>query len=195
MAADCRNPDHAGQSRDYCAGCARDLEAELTALNDRYMRLLNDKSENQRRTYAAARAIAQLEVRGTIGRHYLPRVLNDLMGHVRPALYRATQVDPAMARRRMDRSRLLSLRTEAERALHDWDERTSSERVSADFAADPREAEITRLRQVITTAGQRFHREADGRYEDVLPGGCVCHGCELIRDMDTEGLPEEEPAS
>lgn len=38
----CDNAAHRGDPQDYCAGCARACEAELTALRDRHMRLLTE---------------------------------------------------------------------------------------------------------------------------------------------------------
>ena len=188
----CRNPGHAAEPAGYCAGCARDCEAELTALNDRYMRLLGERAGWERQARAAARREAQDHMRA-FAHLILPGLLDELMNHVRPALYRASEADPAMGRRQLDRSRLLSLKTEAERALRAWDERTSMNRLPADFAADPREAEITRLRQVITAAGQQLHREQAPPSDGFT--ACPCRGCNVIRDMDTVGLPEAEISS
>lgn len=187
----CRNPGHASAPADYCAGCARDCERELTALNDRYMRLLGDQAADTRRTYAAARRTAWDHVHGVIGRFYWGGIADTLMPDIRPALYRATQIDPACARNADARDRITVLNEVAGRALAAWTERAAQ--VAADAAADPREAEVTRLRSLITETGQRLHREAGTPFDGFNP--CTCAGCRLIRDMDTAGLPTQEAVS
>jgi hypothetical protein len=176
----CPDPGHADSPADYCAGCARACEAELTALNDRYMRLLNGQTDQRRRTAAAARREAQDHMR-TFASLSLGAIMDSLTYPLRPALYRATQIDPSRARTVRERSQLEQLRNAATVALKAWDERTSRDRLAADMAARPDEAEITRLRNLITATGRRWHRYVD------VPAGevCGCDGCELIRDMDT----------
>jgi hypothetical protein len=184
----CRNPAHAGQDG-ACAGCARAAEAELTALGDRYQRLLNDRSSWEKSVRAAARREAQDHMRA-FASLYLGPLMEQLTFPVRPALYRATQLDPSRARTAAERSQQEQLRNAAQAALAAWDERTGRDQAAAAFAADPGEAEIRRFRTLITATGQRLHREWAGPSTATGPGGrCSCPGCDLIRDMDTEGLP------
>lgn len=157
----CINPEHTGGPGDGCRGCALDREAELTALNDRYMRLLRDQSDD-RRTRAAARREAQDHMRAFVG-PVLAEMWREAgdVAEVSGVVDRATVIDAAWGRSQAARDQLVTLKVMAERAQRGWHARLR--RVAEQFAADPREAEITRLRGVITTRGQLLHREAAGR--------------------------------
>lgn len=50
---ECINPDHKGEPDDVCTGCYMALNAEYTALNDRYMRLLAEAGELRRKVREA----------------------------------------------------------------------------------------------------------------------------------------------
>lgn len=178
----CDNTAHRGDPQDYCAACARDCEAELTLLGDRYQRLLNEQSAESRRTQAAARRDAQDHMRA-FARLFFSQLMDDpaVTADVRAVLYRASQVSGEWARAKNERYLLDTLAGYARVALRTWDEHASRDKAAAAFAADPREAEITRLRAVIETAGKRLH----DTWQPILgETPCSCAGCELIRDMD-----------
>jgi hypothetical protein len=181
---DCVNPEHAGELRDGCRGCARDREAELTALNDRYMRLLHDRSDDDRRARAAARREAQDHMRAFAG-PVLAEMWREAgdVAEVSHVVGRATVIDPDWGRSKAARDQLATLKVLAERAQRGWYARLR--RVAEQFAADPRETEIVRLRDLITARGQLLHREPAVVPVPVPPGwACCCAGCELIRAMD-----------
>lgn len=50
----CPNPGHALLPQDACSGCYTALSTELTALNDRHMRLLTEAGEDRRKAREAA---------------------------------------------------------------------------------------------------------------------------------------------
>lgn len=183
--AECPDPAHTRAGL-VCAGCNRAAEAELTRLRDRYQRMLNSQGDDRRRTYAAARRSAQDEVRGLIGRRYLAMFTETLLGSVRPVLWRASQLDPAQGRNAAVRQKLTGLRDAAVAALAEWDEHAGKATAASagSLPADPRERELSRLRGVIIARAQLLHSEVS-----IPPGEvCHCHGCELLRDMDSAGL-------
>lgn len=186
---DCINPGHKGAGA-TCAGCAREAEREVVSLRDRLQRMFNDQREHAKRTEAAARRDAQDHMRA-FTQLMLGSLMDELTFPVRPALYRATQIDPERARTVAERTQLGQLRNAAETALKAWDERTSRDVLAAGFAADPLETEIARLRGVIEHQGKRLHRELAPPFDGHT--ACTCPGCELIRAMDAGTLDVDGP--
>lgn len=181
MAMTCAAPDHQHSPQDACRGCYSACQAELTALNDRYMRLLGERREFEKRTEASARRQAGDHVRAFI-HLVLPGLLaeNGDVAEVSRTVGRASMVDPEWGRTQHARDQLGELKRAGERAVRLWYGRLRA--VQVQFEADPREAEITRLRTVIEEQGRALHHQ----YAPPADGftACACPGCELIRAMD-----------
>jgi hypothetical protein len=178
----CTRPDHAGVPQDGCTGCARECEAELTRLGDQQARSITDRRGWEERTTAAARRAAQDHMRTWAGLYYLQPALTDLTFPLEETLGRAANVDPAWGRTKDQRALLETLKVRAGQAQQQLQEVAAGAEPA--WQADPREAEITRLRQVITDHAQALHKQ----YAPPSDGftACTCPGCELIRAMDTE---------
>jgi hypothetical protein len=96
-------------------------------------------------------------------------------------------LDPAIGRTRDARARLETLAVRAKQAQQMYWEVTAAAEPA--WRADPREAEILRLRTVIEAHGQALHRQ-----QAPVPGThagtpCSCAGCALVVDMDA-GQPD-----
>lgn len=188
MSEGCENPDHAGTPRDYCRGCAASCQRELVAVTDRFMRILGDRREFEKRAVAAARRDAQDHVRAFI-HLVLPGLLAESgdVAEVNRTIGRATMIDPEWGRTRHARAQLAALKQAGERALRLWHGRLAG--VQNQFEADRAEREIRRLRKVITDRARELHDQMAPAPDGFTP--CACPGCELIRTMDTDGVDLE----
>lgn len=179
----CPNPEHA-TAGGTCAACARAVQAELTAVNDRYMRLLTERRQWQSDVQAAARAAVQGWMR-TFSAFYLRGVMEEVSAPVREIAGRASMLTPEMALAR-HRPQLEAFLRAAALNLRQWDQAYGAAEDDAVRMWETWRAENQRLRDLVMTAARALHAQS-GR----PPGGCRCDGCEMIRAMDTVQVTAE----
>jgi hypothetical protein len=188
---DCINPEHQSIAAppEVCAGCAQERERELVALNDRYMRLLHDQRAHQLRTEAAAARTAHGHMITWVQLYYLGPAFKGQTWPIEDTLGGLAMIDPEIGRTQAARRRLSELKVRAEQARKRfWELEAGAEDA---WRADPREAEILRLRTVIEAHGQALHKQHGQPFDGFT--ACGCPGCELIRAMDTGTLDLEVP--
>jgi hypothetical protein len=182
----CINPDHGAAVT--CADCAKEAEAELTALNDRYMRVLGERSTWQRHMKAVYQRRYQDDL-NTFGAFYAAHAMSRLVYGLARVAALASKLTPAMALTR-HREYAAEVQRAGTEAL-DWiDRRQAAETGDATRLWDEWRAENTRLRALITATGQAMHAERAQQ-----PGPCRCPGCNLIRDMDAVPVTGEPAAT
>jgi hypothetical protein len=175
---DCRNPDHASAGT-TCAGCARGAERELTQLRDQQARGITEDRDLHKRVKSAARREAHGHMVTWAQLYFLGPAMKKLTWPLEELLGGMSVLDPAIGRTKEARARLERLQVRAKQAQEKYWEVVGQ--AEPTWRADPREAEILRLRQVIETHARPLHVQAppsDGFT------ACRCPGCELIRDMD-----------
>lgn len=179
---DCINPDHDGSTS--CAGCYAEAEREATRLRDSLQRMMNGASDDRKRTYAAAARTAHGHMVTWVQLYYLGPAMKQLTWPLEQVLGGLSVLDPAIGRTKEARARLEALAVRAKQAQQMyWDATKAAEPT---WRADPREAEILRLRKVIEEHGQALHV----KYAPPRDGftACRCPGCELIVAMDAGTL-------
>ena len=187
----CANPEHedAGAT---CAACARACEAELSSLNDRYMRLLTER----RRWQDDVRAAAARNANDHLNAFALWRIelaMGELTRPLREIAGRASVITPDMALAR-HRDEVAAFQRAARWNLRNFDQaHQAAARDAARLWATWR-AENNHLRALVARAGRELH-DHQAQYGDQP---CHCEGCELIRAMDRvpvtpelDGLPAE----
>jgi hypothetical protein len=167
-----------------CPECLARLNAEHSALNDRYMRLLRDQSQFGRDVRAAAQSEAQREIYDW-GDRWADAHIAAAERDVTWLAEQVTRVIPDDGGR-ISAADAWELRRLASAAAARLKETKPPETIRDDAAR----AELTRLREVVTAMGRRMHAEHPD--EDRMHG-CHCQGCELIRGMDAgrEDAPED----
>lgn len=184
--------DHFGEARpdDQLAElheANRQLNAEYTALHDRYMRLLTQRQRWSERVRAAARrtevahvlAFAELQVR---------RAMSSVGGDAFYGVLRLVRELPE----RPPKTQVRALRSAAENAelLRRHQAEGDGEPAAAYRA---QRAEEARLREHITVSGRALHAQLGTDGGDPESLGCECPGCALIIGMDL--TPDDaEPA-
>jgi hypothetical protein len=176
----CANPGHAAAGTS-CAACAKACQAELTALNDRYMRVLGDRSERERGMKAVFRSQYQDDL-NTFGGWYAAAAMSRALGRLARVAALASNLTPGMALAR-HREAIAAVRQAGAEALS-WQggEAAGAERLWGEWRA-----ENTRLRALVRQAGRALHAR-----HGTPAGGCRCDGCEVIRDMDAVPVTAED---
>lgn len=147
-------------------------QAELTALRDRHQRVLTDRQRHDERVRAAARREAHGHMEALAG-VYAARRAEDMTSWITGLLRRVERLGERPSAQQLAELRdaaglaRLALRrsqeAEPEGVTRLWEQ----------------QAEITRLRGLLTDVGRGLHAES-GRD----PVGCECRGCRLIVGMD-----------
>jgi hypothetical protein len=182
----CVNPGHGAAVT--CADCAKEAEAELTALNDRYMRLLGERSTWQKDMKAVYQRRYQDDL-NTFGGFYAAHAMSRLVYGLARVAALASKLTPAMALAR-HREYAAEVQRAGIEAL-DWlDHRQGAGTGDAARLWERWRAENARLRALVTATGQAMHAQHAQR-----PGPCRCPGCNLIRDMDAVAVTGEPAAT
>lgn len=167
--------------------------AESRRHENNYSSLLQDQVKHDRSVYAAARREAAEDRRAWAGM-YLGHLIRESASAINGVIHRAAELPDG----RIPLEQARELKAAAERAK--WmmsglvghrqsqfdDARRQNPQISL---VEKRHAEILRLREFITTAGQQLHAASGGLKSR---GRCECAGCELIRAMDD--VPAEQAA-
>lgn len=146
---------------------ADELTQELTALRDRYMRLLTTQARDERAYKAAANERAWRQALANYETRIVAQVRDDLL-----RLARLVQ-DPEYLPEKPSARQVRNMRTQAH-ALHN--------KVSALAGGDEQLAELARIMRAVRAAGEKQHADhgvSDGTH-------CVCCGCELFRAVYSE---------
>jgi hypothetical protein len=157
-----------------CGACMAALSAELTAVTDRYHRLLTGQSRHDRDTTAAARAAAMSAVMA-FGDQWAIRHIYQAETALRALIYQARQLASEAGRTVAARAQIDRLHMAAA-AAEQW---LGDHQPGDTFNNEPARAEANRLREFITLAARRLHATLS---TGELP--CRCDGCEMMRAMD-----------
>jgi len=152
-----------------------------------YNSLLHDQVKRTRSAYSAARRSAQESVTARAG-IYLQAILRRSAQPINAVVYQAAQL-PGSGR--ATAQQVKDLKAAAEQAQWSLSGMVSDPQAIEDAASDPGvqlvddlNAEIRRLRELITGRGATLHADLAQMLKRESGGRCQCHGCELIRAMD-----------
>lgn len=180
----CLHPDHA-TAPDTCSACADLAEKEVVRYRDLWQRILNERSDHDTATYAAARrrVIDDLRRHASFFMHELLQEDRFIGTVMRRAVGSATMIDPAWGRTQEHRERLEYIRANAVDGQAELRKVLGEDLGKVTGAAkawteEPALKENARLRELIMSAGRTIHA-AEG-----TDGPCRCTGCELIITMD-----------
>jgi len=154
--------------------------AECSRLEHQWQQLAIDQERQARVVRTAARRSAQDHV---VGRAHLDlqNTIRKLEVPISAVIYQVEQLPE-----RPKPSQVATLKQYAQSLKHDVKLHREEPAPEAIALADTQNAEIKRLREFITIAGQNLHKQHAGA-DPASCGckdGCYCAGCELIRGMD-----------
>lgn len=161
--------------------------AEARRHHNAYSMLLQDRVEHDRSVYAAASRQAKEAVNAR-GGLYLEALVRRSAVPLTGLIYRISELSERPGPKVVEelKSAAQSVKWQLDgvvtRSVLDEVARTDKSVKLADAQAD----EIKRLREFVTTQGQRLHAEHGPRKGG--EGRCECPGCEMIRDMDLAGV-------
>ncbi|MFE9850255.1 hypothetical protein ACFYPN_15795 [Streptomyces sp. NPDC005576] len=161
------------------------VHTEKRTIENAHSNLVADRAKWERSVRAAARR-AVADDRIALGGMYLQQLVTRSAGRINEVLHQAAELPDGRASAEQTRA----LKEAAVRAKWlmsglvghgqgQFDEaRQQNQAISL---TEKQREEILRLRNLITTEGQRLHAESGGRGNRER---CECAGCELIRSMD-----------
>ncbi|MET7923145.1 hypothetical protein ABZT43_03950 [Streptomyces sp. NPDC005349] len=157
-------------------------QAESRRHENTYSSLLQDQVKHDRAVYTAARREATEQQMARGGLH-LGAIVRRSATPITGLIYRISQLSDRPGPKVIEELRSAARTAEwvldgvvADRVLAEVAERDPQVKLT-----EAQYAEIQRLREFITAAGQQLHAASDG---PKISHRCECPGCELIRAMD-----------